>query len=138
MALDAEFGARLRASQPAAVQRVSIYLADTTRFNKPVTLRPWIERFVGLLTDINEGCTRLPIARGTWRTKAGTLYDKTVIIYSNIINVALFFDRLDEFVLLVHDYGRDASQDAVMVEFSGQDRGRYFSNAYFVRRSNYL
>lgn len=137
MSIESEFRQRLRATSEGA-HRISLYLANKDRFNQEFDLAPWIERAVGLLSTINNGCTRLPIARGTWLENGQEIHDDTVIVYSNIDDIRNFFNRLNEVILFVHDYGRDTDQGAVMLEFCGKDGDSYFNNTYFIKRQDYI
>ena len=137
--LEIEFGKRLHASEQASIQRVALYLADTNKHREPVpNLDYWVEGAVHLLTDINFGCTRLPAAYGSWRSESGTTFEHAIVIYSYIRNPTRFEQRLNEIVAFVHRYGKEAEQEAVMVELSGGAYGNYFSRAYFVSEADFV
>lgn len=133
-----DFGKRLKASQSASIQRVSIYLADTNRRDEPIDLTHWVDRCVHLFVDLNDGCTRLPLAFGAFRDQDGSIFEHTVVVYSYITDPRRFHDRFNELVAFVHDFGRVTEQKAVMVEFAGGSMGSYFSRAYFVGADDFI
>jgi hypothetical protein len=135
-----DFQARLRASQAASVQKLSLYLPNKDKDDQTVAhLEDWIDAAINLLTDINGGSTRMPVAKGTWAMRDGrVLKEDTTVVYSYIEEPDEFDARFEEITTFVHKFGRSTRQDSVMVEFSGGDEGFFVSRAYFIRESDYI
>jgi hypothetical protein len=132
----------LRADEAGRPQKFSIYIADRDGANNPVEVGHWLDRAVRVMTKINGGCTRLPVAKGAWtHSKTGAnIVDDTVVIYSYLFNPDKFVTDFHYIVELLHDYGHETNQDAVMAEFSGwsEEEQSYISEAYFIPSKNYL
>jgi len=124
----------MRSSEGPSVQKFSIYLPDKDKNQAPVRdLDAWISAAVRILTDINGGSTKLPTAEGSWKDKNGTtLIDNTVVVYSFIRNPDDFEGRFKEIVAFVHEFGRGANQESVMLEVTDGHR------AYFIDENDYI
>ncbi|HEX8639776.1 MAG TPA: hypothetical protein VF704_01330 [Allosphingosinicella sp.] len=124
----------LGAGKPASVQKFSLYLPELDRDGAPVPeIERWIEAALWIFGEINGGATRLPVAQGYWRPSSGApVREPTNVVYSYIRD-GRFEANLDRLVRFIHSFGKHANQGEVMVEFSGEVRGRGFvSRAYFI------
>lgn len=135
-------GQLLRADGVSRPQKFSIFIADRDGNNSPVEAGKWLDRAVRVMTQINGGCTRMAIAKGSWTHSmtGAVVLDDTVVIYSYLFNPEKFVSDFDYIVKLLHDYGHATNQDSVMAEFSGwsdEEQG-YISEAYFIPSKNYL
>jgi hypothetical protein len=124
-------------------QKFSIFITDRDAANKPIKdIGRWIDEATSLMTEINGGCTRLPIAKGAWvnRQSGEMIVEDTVVIYSYLLDPEQFDERFDEIVEFLHAYGVETKQDAVMAEFSGwsNDEDGYICEAYTIPSENYL
>lgn len=127
----------LGASDMASVQKLSIYLPDRDRDDKPVPdMNDWIRYGMEVLTSINGGVTVLPPAVGEWQIRTSpkkVIRENTVVLFSFITDPEAFERRFLEIKRFVDKFGQDARQDSVMVEFFGEDsQARIFARAYFV------
>lgn len=132
----------LHAEEAGRPQKFSIYIADRDGANNPVEVGHWLDRAVHLMTQINGGCTRMPVSKGAWihRTTGAKIIDDTVIIYSYLFDPERFVSEFHYIVELLHEYGHATGQDSVMAEFSGwSERDQsYVSEAYFIPSKNYF
>ncbi|MEO6536624.1 MAG: hypothetical protein ABIT47_02935 [Candidatus Paceibacterota bacterium] len=93
----------------------------------------WVDGAVQVLTDINGGSTKLPAADGSWKDKDGKiLIDRTVVVYSFIRDPDVFEQRFEEIAAFVHEFGKSANQESVMIELSDGHR------AYFIDETDYI
>jgi hypothetical protein len=125
----------LGTGEPASLQKLSLYLPERDNTGEPVPdIELWIEGAMAIFTEINGGATRLPVAMGYWKPAGGALVrEPTNVVYSYIRSARQFEANLDRLVSFIHSFGKHAKQGEVMVEFSGEVRGRGFvSRAYFV------
>jgi hypothetical protein len=124
---------RLRSPDEPSVQKFSIYIPDKDKHRGPVeNVDDWIDAAMRVLTDINGGSTRLPPAAGTWKDKQGQiLLDSTTVVYSYVLDPDVFEERFDEIAAFVHEFGKGARQEAVMIELVEGHR------AYFVDEDDY-
>lgn len=132
--------ALLRASAAASVQKLSIYIPNKDKNNQVVhKSEDWIDAAVELLTDINGGSTRMPLARGTWLRRGGhVIKEDTTVVYSYIEDPDEFERRIKEITAFLHRFGKATNQDSVMVEFSGGDDGYFVSRAYYIHERDYF
>jgi hypothetical protein len=125
----------LGAGEPASLQKLSLYLPERDRDGNEVPhIENWIEAALALFGEINGGATRLPVAEGYWTPKKGeAVREPTNVVYSYIRDDTRFTADLDRLVRFIHSFGKHARQGEVMVEFSGEVKGRGFvSRAYFI------
>lgn len=139
-AVELDLRARLRASQAASVQKLSIYIPNKDKDDDVLpNVDVWVDAAITLLTDINGGSTRMPVAKGTWRATDGrVIKEDTTVIYSYIDEPDEFESRLNEITAFLHRFGRTTKQDSVMVEFSGGDDGYFVSRAYYIHERDYI
>lgn len=132
----------LRAEPASRPQKFSIYIADRDGANNPIEVGHWLDRAVRVMTRINGGCTRMPVAKGAWtNTETGkVVLDDTVVIYSYLLEPEKFEQEFHYIAELLHDYGYETNQDSVMAEFSGwsDDDQSYVAEAYFIPSRNYF
>jgi hypothetical protein len=143
----------LGAQPQGSFQRISVYVADRDKDNKPVDVDAFIEAIMHLLAKNAGGVTRLPWSQGkfkvfpTDKTTGATLIDpstgvpaepyytseKTAILYSFVFDPDEFERQIDSLKLLLHDYGYSTNQAAVMFEYSGEiPGGGSYMRAYLI------
>jgi hypothetical protein len=132
----------LRAEEASKPQKFSIYITDRDGNNNPIEIGHWLDRAVRVMTRINGGCTRMPAAKGAWKHR-GTrklIVEDTIVIYSYLFDPEKFVTDFHYIVELLHDYGYETKQDAVIAEFSGwsEEDQSYVSEAYLIPSENYL
>ncbi len=125
---------RLLSSEEPSVQKFSIYLPDKDKNQAQIPdLDDWADGAVQVLTEINGGSTKLPAADGSWKDNRGNiLIDNTVVVYSFIRDPDAFEQRFEEIVAFVHEFGKGANQESVMIELSDGHR------AYFIDEDDYM
>ena len=65
-----------------------------------------------MLDQINMGATILPVAVGYWKGEP----ESTVVVYS-YVDWDKFLKNIDRVREFVHEFGREANQDSVLIEF---------------------
>ena len=125
----------LGATAAAAAQRFSIYLPNRDAEGDPIhDIEDWIDVAIDMLTKINGGATCLPPAYGTWR-KSGRqkiVQENTRVVYSYITDAAKFSRNIHTISTFIHSFGRECRQEAVLAEFSGEDKATFVHRAYFI------
>lgn len=127
------------------VQRFTIYLPDRDANRAQIAdIDAWADQAVNLMAEINGGCTRLPIAKGSWVNQSTDqlITEDTIVIYSYLFKPDRFEERIDDLVEFLHTFGRETNQDYVMAEFSGPedpDNGAagFSHKAYFIPSKAY-
>jgi hypothetical protein len=92
-----------------------------------------VDGAIHILAEINGGSTSLPASKSAWKAKDGKIViDDTVVVYSFIRYPDDFEERFDEIAAFIHEFGKSARQESVLIELSDGHR------AYFVDESEYL
>lgn len=136
MDLAAELCAR---DSVSIVDKISIYIPDRDRFgNELEGVETWIEAGLEILRSVTGGATCLPPAVGGWISDDGTVItEKTVVIYSYILNYDSFIERRPEIYSFIHKFGEQSHQDSVLVEFAHMDNGSYVVESLFIDHPNF-
>lgn len=131
-----DLAAALGAEAQVSVQKITIYLPNKDKENAPLeNLEVYIQVGMEILSRINSGVTRMPVAQGMWIGDGDKeVYEDTTVIFSYIRDVDAFINGIHEVSEFLHRFGQDTNQGEVMVEFSGEeiDSG-FFERAYFIR-----
>jgi len=117
-----DIGDALGAETVEANRRISLYFPNKDCDGNIIkNIDIYVRAAMRILSDINGGATKLPIADGWWKNPETNLVveESTVVIYSNIYNIDSFVDNFDSLKKLLHNFGRATKQGAVMVEFFG-------------------
>ncbi len=133
--------------------RIGLYFPDKDSKNNEVTdLNDYILGCMLKLANLTRGVTRLPVARGLYRPdpdapglsaterhavgrgEADT-HENTTVVYSYIFDPTLFFDRFNEVREAFYQFGTEANQDELFLEFAGEGATRTFMRAYRIPRA---
>jgi hypothetical protein len=121
-----DLAAALGAEREASTQVLSLYIPNKNRHSRPINSRPWIREAQEMLTRMGEGYTTTPPHDGGWETPGGRVRrEKTVIVYT-YIKPDRFVAHLAELREFLHRFGRETSQDVVVVELSGPEGSWFF------------
>ena len=136
--------AALGADEAVPVEKFSIYLADCDRDSAPVVaFEQWVEIAMNVLGRICRGVTRMPEATGMWHRKGRLIRERTVVVYSYILDPDHFDAEFEKIVRFIHTYGARTNQDAVLAERSGENLVEaadgmlmpgFINRAYFIER----
>ena len=123
---DLDLAAALGAEREASTQILSLYIPNKDRHGRSIRTAPWIREAQKILTKIGEGYTTTPPHDGGWETASGTLRrEKTVIVYT-YIKPERFLAELRTLREFLHRFGRETSQEVVVVELSGAEGAWFF------------
>ncbi|OJT94874.1 MAG: hypothetical protein BGN82_00945 [Alphaproteobacteria bacterium 65-7] len=141
--IEFDLAAELGSTEGITAQRFSIYLPDKDRYGNAVpNLDLWIESALQILVEINGGATRLPIAQGRWRNDPASpvINEQTSVVYSFLFDSQRFYRMFPALKGFIDTFGKWANQDAVMIEFAGENPPEnedgaptYFMRAVLVR-----
>lgn len=136
MDLAKELGAR---DSVSIIDKISVYIPDRDRSGNELNdVQVWIEAGLKILREVNGGATCLPPAVGGWIASDGKIItEKTVVIYSYILNPDAFIKRRSEIYEFIHSFGSKTDQDSVMVEFAHMENGAYIVDSIFLDKENY-
>lgn len=126
----------LGAKESYALQKLTIYLPDKDRNQRPIrNIEDYIEGSMRLLVEMNRGVTRLPIASGIWRNDEDEdIEENTTIIYSYITDPETFLNKIPKLKSLLYNFGEETNQGEVFVEFSGEavDGSTFYYRMYSI------
>lgn len=122
-----------------SLQKFAIYLPNKDKNEVAVSnIEDWIEAGMKILVDVMGGVTRLPTARGKYRVMEDgkperIVSEDTVVIYSYVFDADAFRANFEKIKKFVHTFGNDTNQQAVMVEYLGENPdGGFYTRAYYI------
>jgi hypothetical protein len=118
-----DLGDALGATEAPSVQKITIYLPNKDREGNLIPdIEDWISAGMQILADINLGVTRLPWAKGIWRSEDGAddVSEDTTLLYSYLRRPETFVGRFNEIKSFLDEFGRETRQGELMVEFFGE------------------
>lgn len=121
-----DLAAALGAEQEASTQVLSLYLPNKGRRGRPINTTRWIREAQEILTRIGEGYTTTPPHDGGWESQDGRVRrEKAVIVYT-YIKPDRFLAHVAALREFLHRFGRETSQEVVVVELSGAEGSWFF------------
>lgn len=103
----------LGATYEGAKNVFTIYVPNADRDGKVIENHSmWVERIANTLADICSGCSYYPV-NGIWLGKP----EKTMLIYSSILDPKKFISSIDEIRTLLHEFGTQTNQHTVLYVF---------------------
>jgi hypothetical protein len=102
--------------------RFAVYIPEQDSDGNSIGLsvqEDWINRVLGLFTEINGGATAMPPIRGAWLNReTGTVVIERPILVYTYIDLIPFKSRITEINQLLREMGEATGQKEVAIEFN--------------------
>jgi len=138
-----------------AAWRLALYFPHKDRAKEPINAERYVHGCMDILTHINRGATRLPLAEGTWLLsdppaptastttretleQAGLILEDTTVVYSYIFDVDRFIRQFDWIKVAFYTFGEETNQNELFLEYKGELKAGFFDRAYRIPRSIFL